>query len=173
MKTSDFEEQFTAWLDGQLDPVAASALEKEMRARGFDPAAERAAHQAVSRTLREHSEVPAMKNLDFFQHQLLHRIEQEQALNMPSEKTLRRSWLTIPRLVWAGALSLLMAGVLFRTLIPMGGGTAGDQSPYFATVVDTRTFEASVSVSTVYDPRSNVTVLWLDGLEYLPDAALQ
>ena len=49
-----------------------------------------------------------------------------------------------------------------------------NRSPYFATVVDSRTFDPTVSASTVYDPRSNVTVLWLDGLDYLPaDYALQ
>ena len=49
-----------------------------------------------------------------------------------------------------------------------------DQSAYFATVVDARTFENNVSASTVYNSRDNVTVLWLDGLDYLPaDSVVQ
>ena len=41
-------------------------------------------------------------------------------------------------------------------------------------MVDARTFEPTISATTVYDPRDNVTVLWLDGLDYLPaDYVLQ
>jgi len=55
-----------------------------------------------------------------------------------------------------------------------GGRTMADQSAYFATVVDARTFENNVSASTVYNSRDNVTVLWLDGLDYLPaDSVVQ
>jgi hypothetical protein len=47
-------------------------------------------------------------------------------------------------------------------------------STYFATVVDSRTFDPTISANTVYDPQDNVTVLWIDGLDYLPaDYALQ
>ena len=78
MKTSDFEQQFTAWLDGQLSAEAASAFEIELRARGFDPAAERAAAEKTTSLVARHSPAPTLPNAEFFNHQLLHRIEQEE-----------------------------------------------------------------------------------------------
>lgn len=169
MKTSEFESQFTAWLDGRLAPEQAAAFEGELRARGFDPTAERRAAEGVRSLLRRHSGAPALSNPDFFQHQLLHRIEQDARGVL--EDVPRRSWWTFPRLTWAGVASLLAAALLFWVAVP---APDPDRSPYFATVVDARTYEPTISATTVYDPRDNVTVLWLDGLDYLPaDYALQ
>lgn len=162
MKPSDFETNFTAWLDGQLSSEQTAAFEQEMRACGFDPAAERTAAEQTSSLLRQHSPTPELRHADFFQHQLLHRIQQEQEQPAPQAAW---SWWSFPRLVWAGAFSLLVAGLLAKSLIPAGGTKEG--SNYFATIVDARTYESAITVDTVYDPRNNVTVLWLDGLDYM------
>jgi anti-sigma factor RsiW len=161
MKPSDFEANFTAWLDGQLDTEHAAAFEKELRARGFDPAAERAAAEHTGDLLRRHSPAPEMTHADFFQHQLLHRIQESERQPVAS-----RSWWSFPRLMWAGAFCLIVAGLMFKTMIPVGSKPPG--SDYFATIVDARTYEPNISVDTVYDSRNNVTVLWLDGLDYMP-----
>lgn len=165
MKTSDFESNFTAWLDGQLSPEDAAAFEQEMRARGFDPATERVAAEKTGSLLRENSSVPPLPHADFFQHQLMRRIEREQAAAQPEPKAARTPWWTFPRLAWASAFCLLMAFALTKSLIPAGGTKEG--SNYFASIVDARTFESAISVETVYDPRDNVTVLWLNGLDYM------
>jgi hypothetical protein len=172
MKTSEFEQQFTLWLDGKLSPEEATTFEQEMRARGFDPEAERSAATQVGNLLRTHSQAPAIGHEQFFNHMLQRQIAAE---NAPERTTpTRRSWLGIPWLAWAGAACLLISAALFKVFIPVGGRTMADGTPYFATVVDARTFEKTVSASTVYNPRDNVTVLWLDGLDYLPaDYALQ
>jgi hypothetical protein len=173
MKTSEFEQQFTAWLDGKMSPDAVSAFEEELRARGFDPETERSAALNTGSLLRKHSRSPELPHAHFFNHLILRQIEKETASAAPAVVE-RRSWWGVPWLAWAGAACLLIAAVLFKNLIPVGGGTLADRSPYFATVVDARTFEKSVSATTVYNPRDNVTVLWLDGLEYLPaDYVLQ
>lgn len=164
MKTSDFEENFTAWLDGRLTGDALAALEKELLARGFDPAAERSAAGPLAGLLRKHSAPPTLNNPDFFNHQILHRIAQEQpAAPAPAP---RRAWWTLPRLAWAGAWCLLLALFLFQTLIPHGAPR--DKSPYFAQVIDARSLADGVSADTVYTARDNVTVVWLGGLDYLP-----
>jgi hypothetical protein len=167
MKTSEFEEQFTAWLDGKLSPEDASAFEREMRDRGFDPELERSAASRTVALLREHSRTPALPHADFFNHQILHRIESSLDEPVPTPSR-QRSWWGIPWLAWAGAACLLVAAALFKGLIPVGGGSLAERSTYYATVVDARTFENTVSASTVYNPKDNVTVLWLDGLDYLP-----
>jgi len=168
MTTSDFEQKFTAWLDGRLNVADAEAFEREMKDRGFDPETERDQSTRLGSLLRTHSTTPGMTNGDFFNHQIRHRIAQASA----SQPRLSNSWWTWPRLALAGACSLVIAGALFTALIPHG--SAADREPYYATVVDARTFEPTISASTVYDPGNNVTVLWLDGLDYLPaDYAIQ
>ena len=172
MKTSEFEEQFTAWLDGKLSPEEASAFEQEMRSRGFDPTAERSAASATTALLRENSATPRLGHAQFFNHLIQRQIETDQKLATPTAGA--RSWWGIPWFAYAAAACLLIAAVLFKGMIPVGGGTMADQSAYFATVVDARTFENNVSASTVYNSRDNVTVLWLDGLDYLPaDSVVQ
>ena len=172
MKTSDFDQQFTAWLDGKLSPEEATAFEQEMRSRGFEPEAERTAALKVGDLLRTHSQAPALGHEQFFNHMLQRQIATEES--RVSRAPGKRSWFGIPWLAWAGAACLLISAVLFKAWIPVGGPTVADGTPYFATVVDARTFEKNVSASTVYNPKDNVTVLWLDGLDYLPaDYALQ
>src|SRR4051812_34605607 len=105
MKPSDFETNFTAWLDGKMAPDETAAFEQEMRAQGFDPAAEKSAHGAMRGLLREHSVAPALANAEFFAHHLQHQIEREKA---PEAEPPRRGWWTMPRLAWAGAASLLV-----------------------------------------------------------------
>jgi anti-sigma factor RsiW len=162
MKTSDFESRFTAWLDGQLPAQEVAEFEREMRERGFDPASEQEAFSGARTLLREHSFVPNLPHPDYFQHRLLHQIE----LDQKEPRVPSTSWWRFPRLIWAGAVSLLVAGVLFKAMIPYGAPPQ-ESPPYFATVVDVRTYEPTISVDTIYNPEDNVTVLWLNGLDYL------
>lgn len=175
MKLSNFEENFSAWLDGKLSAEEIAVFESEMRNRGFDPEAERTAADKTRNVLRAHADAPKLSNPEFFSHQLLHRIEEDHATATASSAKVtpsRRSWF-VPWMPWAGAAALLTAAGLFKVLIPVPQGAA-DRAPYFATVVDARSLMPTVSASTVYDPKDNVTVLWLDGLDYLPaDYALQ
>jgi hypothetical protein len=176
MKPSSFEETFTLWLDDQLSPADAEAFEKQMRERGLDPVAERAGGEKLHRLLHENSSAPMMKHAEFFNRQLMYRIEKEQrdAARTEGAAVSFWRWLALPKIAWAGLACLLIAGVMYKTMIPTSGPSPLDQSPYFATVVDSRTFDPGVSANTVYDPRDNITVLWIDGLDYLPaDYALQ
>ena len=176
MKPSSFEETYTLWLHRQLSPADAEAFEKQMRERGLNPAAERASAERLHQLLRDNSTVPEMKHADFFNRQLLYRIEQEQRESAEPETALAGFWrlFALPRIAWAGLACLLIAGVMYKTLIPPSAPSPLEQSTYFATVVDSRTFDPAVSANTVYDPRDNLTVLWIDGLDYLPaDYALQ
>jgi len=147
-----------------------------MRERGLDPATERASSEKLHRLLHENSAAPEMKHADFFNRQLMYRIEQEQRAEARPEAEPAGFWrlFALPKLAWAGLACLLIAGVMYKTLIPTSGPSPLEQSTYFATVVDSRTFDPTISANTVYDPRDNITVLWIDGLDYLPaDYALQ
>ena len=156
-----FEEQYTAWVDGRLSGPELAAFEKEL-AQHPEAAADKNAAQKLGRLLRENATAPKLANADFFNLQIQQRI----AADRPREKAAGWFW-TLPRLVWAGAVCLLIAGVMFKTMIPTGP-TAGEVDPYFAQVVESWTSEPGVSASTVYNKKDNVTVLWLDGLDYIP-----
>ena len=160
-----FEEQFTAWADGKLSGPELAAFEKEV-AQHPDAMRDRRAAQQLGKLLRENPTVPALTNEDFFNLQIQQRI----AADRPREKRggSGAGWFwSLPRLVWAGAAGLLIAGVMFKTLIPTGP-TLSETDPYFAQVVESWTSEPGVSANTVYNSKDNVTVLWLDGLDYIP-----
>ena len=176
MKPSSFEETYTLWLDGQLGPAENAAFEKQMGERGLDPAAERASGETLHRLLGQNSVAPELKHADFFNRQLLYRIEQEQRSSTQPDAEVAGfwRWLILPKIAWAGLACLLIAGVMYKAMIPTGTISSLEKSTYFATVVDSRTVDPSVSANTVYDPKDNITVLWIDGLDYLPaDYALQ
>jgi hypothetical protein len=176
MKPSSFEETYTLWLDRRLSPADAEAFEQQMRERGLDPAAERLSSEKLHRLLHDNSPVPEMKHTDFFNRQLMYRIEQEQRAETKPETESAGIWrlFALPKIAWAGVACLLAAGMMYKAFIPASGPTPLEQSTYFATVVDSRTFDPTISANTVYDPRDNLTVLWIDGLDYLPaDYALQ
>jgi anti-sigma factor RsiW len=162
MKT--FEERFTAWIDGELTGSELAAFEKELAAHP-EAATERDAALKLRGFLRGHPTAPRLANADFFNMQLQQRIAAE---SPRAHEPARRTWSfwTLPRLALAGGLSLVIAGVLFQTLIPPSVTT--DTSPYFAQVVEAWPADPGISASTVYSPEDNVTVLWLDGLDPIP-----
>ena len=162
-----FEEQFTAWVDGKLSGPELAAFEKELEQH---PAAvsERDDAQKLGAFLRGNPTAPKLANADFFNLQIQQRI----AADPPRERSVEkaRGWFwSLPRLLAAGAACLLIAGAMFKMLIPTTPSlNAEDTSPYFAQVVESWTSEPGVSANTVYNPKDNVTVLWLDGLDYIP-----
>jgi anti-sigma factor RsiW len=156
-----FEEQFTAWVDGKLTGAELAEFEKELEAHP-EALAEKDDALKLGQLLREHPTAPALGNPDFFNHQLMQRI----AADAPRPVEQKRSWFwSIPRLAWAGAFCLVVTAGLFLTTIPTG---AVKKSNYFAQVVENWPGNPNVSASTVYSADDDVTVVWLDGLDYIP-----
>ena len=160
-----FEEQFTAWVDGKLSGPELAAFEKELE-RHPEAAAERAGAQKLGALLRGNPAAPKLANNEFFNLQIQQRIAAAQPRERAGEKAAGWFW-SLPRLLIAGAACLLLAGVMFKTLIPTGS-TVNETDPYFAQVVESWTSEPGIWANTVYNPKDNVTVLWLDGLDYIP-----
>src|SRR5690349_7817489 len=108
MKT--FEERYTAWIDGQLSGPELERFEAELGAAP-EAEADRAGAQRLGDFLRRHSGTPKLANADFFTHQIMHRIASE-AAEAPAPA--RRRWWqgSLRQLAWAGAASLLVAGLL-------------------------------------------------------------
>jgi len=158
-----FEEQFTAWVDGKLTGAELAEFEKQL-AEHPEAATEKEDALKLGKLLRAHPTAPALGNADFFNHQLMQRIAAETP--KPVEKKSTFFW-SLPRLAWAGAFCLVITFVLFETIIP-GGAKHIDKSNYFAQVVESWPGNPNVSASTVYSADDNVTVVWLDGLDYIP-----
>jgi anti-sigma factor RsiW len=165
MKT--FEERFTAYVDGALQGAELARFEQEL-ATHPEADGEKESALKLRRLLREHSTPQTLTNPDFFNLQIQERIAADQPRERRPQRGVGSFW-SLSRLLWAGATCLLLAAVMFKTLIPTGGpALASEVSPYFAQVVESWPSDPSISASTVYSPADNVTVLWLDGLDYLP-----
>src|SRR5260221_10526107 len=168
MKT--FEVRFTAWVDGQLSGDALAAFEKELAAHP-EAAADRDAGLKIGGLLRTHGDAPALSNADFFTIQLKRRLEAETPIRSKPAKAGREAGISIfSRLAWAGVCFLVLAGISFFVMIPHRPAPA--PSNYFAQVVEAWPSDPSISATTIYNPEDNVTVLWLDGLDYVPSEQL-
>ena len=159
-----FEEQFTAWVDGKLTSDELAEFKKQL-AEHPEASAEKDDALRLGQFLRSHPTVPKLSNPDFFNHQLMERIAAETP--RVAEKISHSFW-SLPRLLWAGAFSLIVAIALFRTTIPNGTPVTSSDSKYFAQVVEAWPSDPSISATTVYSSEDNVTVVWLDGLDYIP-----
>ena len=167
MKT--FEENFTAWVDGKLSPEEKLKFEATL---GHDAAADKADLVKLGVLLRSHAAPPPLTNGDFFNHQLLQRIASETQTQAPAPaRAPRASWF-VPRFLWAGASSLGAALLLFHFLIPVGPHeNAPEQTRYVAQFYNARSADPAISATAFHSKKDNVTVLWLDGLDYMPETA--
>ena len=161
-----FEEQFAAWVDGTLEGEELAAFEKRL-ADHPEAAQEKAEALRLRGLLRAHAAAPKLTNPDFFNYQLRQRlaVEAPRTVRKP-ERPAIFSWL--PRFAWAAVFGL-MVGFAVMKMTPRPAETASvDRSNYFAQVVEAWPSDPSISATTVYNARDNVTVVWLDGLDYIP-----
>ncbi len=185
MKT--FEERYTAWIDGQLKGRELVEFEKELEQTHPEAEADKADALRLGDLLRRHATAPALTNGDFFNHQLMARIRKEQRDDSPVPLVRPRFRWALPNLAWAGACSLLMAFALYRNFIP--SQLAEPKGQQFADVVTMATpalaaiparpaynaeilkadsDEPGISVTPIHSDKEKVTVVWVDGLDYLP-----
>ncbi|HEY3901944.1 MAG TPA: hypothetical protein VGM54_25240 [Chthoniobacter sp.] len=158
-----FEEQFTAWVDGKLTGSELTDFEKELE-KHPEAAVEREQVHSLGKLLREFPTAPRLANPDFFNHQIMGRIVVETP--QPAEKKRAFFW-SIPRLAGAGAFCLVVSLVLYKTTIP-ADRRAPKATNFYAQVVESWPKAENVSASTYYSPDDDVTVVWLDGLKYIP-----
>lgn len=161
-----FEEKVTAWLDGQLPEKEIAALQREAESRGETlPSPDENAR--LGSLLRQFSHSPALANGDFFNHGILERIEKESPAPKVAVSAPSKSWFRIPRLAWLGGLSLGAAFVLFLTVIPKKSESHSPEA-YLAQIISARAADPNVSATAFHSEKSDMTILWIDGLEYVP-----
>jgi hypothetical protein len=172
MKPSDlsFVALYAAWQDGALPENEQPAFEAECKRRGITLGqieADRLAARQLGGLLRRHAEtaVPAaLRNADFFNAELLRRIEAETPSPEAPQKVL--FFPPLRRLLWGGFASLGAAALLFAALVFPALNRTGPPPEYYAQVL--RTNDPSISAVAMRPKNENVTVLWIDGLNYVP-----
>jgi hypothetical protein len=162
-----FEEQFTAWVDGELSDTELAEFEKRLAAHP-EATAEKNGARRLGELLRAHPTAPRLTNPDFFNHQLMQRIAADEPRAVERKRSV--GFWSLSRLAWTGAFCLVSAFGLYEMMIPKPG-SHGTDSKYFAQVVESWPSDPSISATTVYNPDDNVTVVWLDGLDYIPASA--
>src|SRR3954468_16027855 len=109
MKT--FEENWTAWIDGELTGKELAEFEASLPDKDAAELEKLEAHK-LGTFLKEQLSTPAMSNVEFFHHQLREEMARDAAKGgTPVAAPVRESWLSIGRLVWAGATSLAIFAV--------------------------------------------------------------
>jgi hypothetical protein len=187
MKT--FEESFTAWVDGELRGDDLAVFEQEM-AGSEDVMSERANTVKLGALLREHGAAPPLTNEDFFNRSLMERIYAERP-TVPlrsGEAVEQKTWWGLPKLVWVGGACLAASMIILPLIVPVhrdhdtakteidtqtgneatpfGGNGTGDA--YVAEVLEATSGDPSVSAVALHLDDNKVTVVWLDGLDYIP-----
>src|SRR5438552_17053629 len=99
MKT--FEEKWTAWLDGQLSGRELAGFEASLPDLEAAEAEKRDALR-LGAFLNEQLATHALSNEEFFSHQL-HECIASETEDLSGDR-LTSTWLTIPLLVWSGAV---------------------------------------------------------------------
>ena len=167
MKT--FEENWTAWLDGELRGKELAEFEASLPDHAAAEA-EKLEAQKLGGLLKQQLRAPAMGNEEFFNHQLRERIAAEDARGSTTRRSERPhfSW-SIGRLVWSGATALALFVVC--TFFVMRSREPADQSQYLSQILNARVdpgLSPYATVSMFQTKEEKVTVLWVDGLQSLP-----
>ncbi|HWL54818.1 MAG TPA: hypothetical protein VNQ90_20415 [Chthoniobacteraceae bacterium] len=171
-----FEETYTAWLDGELSPEEARAFEAGLDPRQRAEAeAERAATRALGDLLRHHLPTPPLPNPDFFNHSLLERIAAEERAAAPAPA---RSGSPFLRLFWATLSGAAVAAITLAAVVVTTGAprmttdfyavTPPGEGDYYAEILESEPGQPTISAYAFHSSSEQLTVLWLDGLDYLP-----
>ena len=154
MKT--FEEKFNAWLDGLLSSEELKSFENEHPTIQQD----KAEFLKLKSLLRDHLRCRKLGNPDFFNSQLMAKIEREIAKGGRYSRLLG-----LPRVALAGIFALCVGFALFFFMIPRGN-LSDPGSGYVAEVLKTRT--ADPKVKATVDNKKDMTIIKLEGLDKLP-----
>lgn len=167
MKT--FEEKYTAWVDGKLAGAELAGFERELQGVSDAQADKLAAHR-LGDLLRAHArDAVPLRNADFFNHQLLGRIAAGASRESGGAKPRHAlDFWTLPRMAWSGAACLAVAAVLYFAAVPRTGRQVAQNQEYVAKILNSQTDDPAITATAYHDKEQNVTVLWLDGLDYLP-----
>jgi anti-sigma factor RsiW len=153
------EERYNRWIDGTLPDSERAALRADLAAAGIAET-ERDTVLRAGELLRRTA--APLEHADAFREQILDRIRSEVASD---DRRASRSSRPTPRfgLAWSGLTLVALAIIGFAFLIPK----PWDQSTQ-SEVYSVWSEADAVSAVAVHTPDHSASVVWLDGLEYIP-----
>jgi len=155
MKT--FEENFTAWLDGELSPEEARLFLKD---HPFIQK-EKADFLKLKNLLRQGLQSHVLENPDFFNAQIMAEIGRH---SVP-RRSLHKGWFGLPRIAFCGLCALGAGFAMFVALIPHGD-LSDPRSGYVADALKAKTRDPNVK--TTVDNQKETRSIKLEGLQKLP-----
>ena len=72
-------------------------------------------------------------------------------------------------MAFSGGFFLLLAGLLYLATVPHSQREIRKNREYVANILSSHTDDPSVTATAFHSKEDNVTVLWLDGLQYMPE----
>lgn len=160
---NNFEERYTAWLDGALDEAERARFEAELPDRDA-VLREAEAWRKLRGALREILPATPMPNADFVNRQVQVAIRPA----APAEKPRRESaWFPAGRLAWSGAFLLALAAVLSAVLLPRNGGMPTSEQ-FIAQVVAARAADPKLGAYAFAAPGGKGAVLWVNDAGFIP-----
>jgi len=155
----NFEERYTAWLDGAMDAREREEFEAALPDR--EAALRDAAGWNSLRGLMRESLRPAeMPHGDFLNSQVLAEIIRETPVP-------RRRHFPVMRLAWAGAFLLTVAALLSVLIVPnIHRGPTNEQ--FISQVVRVRAGNQNLGASAFAAPGGKGAVLWVEDAGYIP-----
>ncbi|MDD5200759.1 MAG: hypothetical protein PHC88_13260 [Terrimicrobiaceae bacterium] len=160
----NFEEQYTAWLDGVLDGAERTDFEAALPNR--EAALRDAAEWKTMRGLLRETLVPtAMPHPDFVNNQVLEAIRRDAPSRREPAKI--RGWQPVGFLAWTGAALLVLAGALsFLSLSPNEG--APDPDRFISQVIAAHATDPKLGAYAFAAPGGRGAVLWVNDAGYIP-----
>jgi anti-sigma factor RsiW len=158
----NFEERYTAWLDGAMDEPEREEFESGLDDR--ESALRDAAGWKKLRGLMRESLVPAaMPHADFVNSQVLAAID----LETPKPERPAAGWFPIGRLAWSGAFLLALAAVLTAVILPRAEKTPGADQ-FNSRVIAARASDPKQGVYGFVAPGGRGAVLWIQDAGDIP-----
>ena len=162
----NFEEQYTAWLDGALDERERVEFEASLPDR--DEALRDAADWKKLGGLMRETLVPgAMPHADFLNSQVLAAIGREAPAPASATSSPAKRWFPIGRLAWSGAFLLALAAVLSAVIVPrISRPSSGDQ--FISQVIVARASNPKLGAYAFAAPGGKGAVLWVQDAGDIP-----
>src|SRR5919201_2873260 len=166
MSMKTFEENWTAWLDGQLTGKELEDFEASLPDRAAAEAEKRDA-QKLGKLLKQELGADVLKHEEFFSHQVQVRIAREHGTRDRARQ--RGTWWTVPRLALSGAVSLAL--FMLCAVFVIRDKNPAEQSQYLTQILNARVdtnVSPNATISIFETKEDKVTVLWVEGLQSLP-----
>ncbi len=158
----NFEERYTAWLDGALDERERAEFESTLpdRAEALRDAAD---WKKLRGLLRENLVPVAMPHADFLNGQVLAAIGRETSKSVP----LAGGWFPAGRLAWSGVFLLTLAAIVSAVILPHIGRSS-DEEQYISQVLAAHTGDPKQGAYAFAAPGGKGAVLWIQDAGDIP-----